>query len=64
MKVEKVAFTALLVLGIGLLGVSLLADVVGLTDDSEFGSKQQLGAMVGVLMAGTGASLLRRFTQA
>jgi hypothetical protein len=60
MKPGKAAFVALLLLGIAVFFVCLLADVVGITADHEFGPKQQLGTMLGVLMTGAGVGLLRK----
>ena len=54
--------TILLVIGIGLLVVSLLADTIGIGDDPGFGRQQTLGTVVGILITGVGLffSLLKK----
>jgi hypothetical protein len=44
----------LLVVGIGLLLASLLADTIGIGDDPGFGRQQTLGTVVGVIITGVG----------
>ena len=46
-----------LVIGIGLLVVSLLADVIGVGDDPGFGNQQTMGTIVGVLITAVGLYL-------
>ena len=55
MKGQNTASLILLVVGIGLLGASLLADVIGLGDDPGFGLQQTMGTITG---AGIGAVAL------
>ena len=54
--------TILLVIGIGLLLTSLLADTIGIGDDPGFGRQQTLGTVIGVLITGVGLffSLLKK----
>ena len=49
-----------LVIGIGLLAVSLLADVIGLGDDPGFGNQQTMGTIVGVAITAIGVFLTVR----
>ena len=49
-----------LVIGIGLLVVSLLADVIGVGDDPGFGNQQTMGTIVGVLITAVGLYLTLR----
>ncbi len=46
-----------LVIGIGLLVVSLLADVIGVGDDPGFGNQQTTGTVVGVFITAVGLYL-------
>lgn len=54
--------TILLVIGIGLLLTSLLADTIGIGDDPGFGRQQTLGVVVGIIITGVGMffSLLKK----
>ena len=54
---NKMAPLLLLIIGIGLLVASLLADVVGIGDDPGFGSQQTTGTVVGVIIAAVGLYL-------
>jgi len=49
-----------LVLGVGILLVSLLADVIGIGDDLGFGSQQTMGAVAGVVVIAIGAYLMKK----
>jgi len=49
-----------LVIGIGLLAASLLADVIGIGDDPGFGNQQTLGTIVGVAIMAVGLFLTFR----
>jgi hypothetical protein len=57
MTTSKMASTVVLVLGIGLLVVSLLADFIGVGDDPGFGRQQTLGTIAGVIVSGIGLFL-------
>ena len=54
METNKMASIALLIVGIGLLIASLLADVIGIGDNPGFGTQQTLGTIVGVLITAVG----------
>jgi hypothetical protein len=54
----KVATIVVLVLGIGLLAASLLADVIGIGDNPGFGRQQTMGTIAGVAVAIVGLFLL------
>ncbi len=60
MKGQNTAPLILLVVGIGLLGASLLADVVGLGDDPGFGSQQTMGTLAGAVIAAVALFLMLR----
>lgn len=47
----------MLVIGIGLLILSLLADVIGIGDDPGFGPQQTPGTIAGVIVAAVGLRL-------
>ena len=57
---KKVEGVIVLVSGIGLLAVSLLADVIGIANAPGFGSQQTMGTLLGVLITGGGVILVRR----
>ena len=57
MPTDKIVSLLLLVLGLGLLAASLLADVIGIGDDPGFGPQQTKGAIAGGLVAGVGLLL-------
>ena len=54
------ANVVVLVLGVGLLLVSLLADVVGIGDDAGFGPRQTMGTVAGVVVIAIGAYLIKK----
>ncbi len=54
MLTNKTASICLLVVGIGLLAVSLLADVIGIGDNPGFGNQQTMGTVAGVLITAAG----------
>ena len=54
MLTNKTASIVLLVVGIGFLVASLLADFVGIGDNPGFGKQQVMGAVAGVLIAAAG----------
>ncbi len=61
MPVHKInASVVVLVLGAGLLLVSLLADVVGIGDDAGFGPQQTMGTVAGVVIIAIGAYLMKK----
>ena len=60
MSDNKTASILLLVVGIGLLAVSLLADFIGFGDDPGFGNQQIMGTIVGVVITAIGLSLTLR----
>ena len=60
LKGQQPANIILLVVGIGLLGASLLADVVGIGDDPGFGLQQTMGSIAGVVITVVAVFLLRR----
>ncbi len=55
---NKTASRILLVVGIGLLLASLLADIIGIGDDVGFGRQQMMGAAAGAIVAAIGLFLL------
>ncbi len=57
---NKTASILVLVIGIGLLAASLLADVIGIGDDPGFGNQQTLGTIVGVAIMAVGLFLMLR----
>ncbi len=58
MQSDKTASIILLVVGIGLLVASLLADVIGFGDDPGFGRQQTAGTAAGVIIAAIGLYLI------
>ena len=60
MASDKIANIIILVIGIGLLAASLLADVIGIGDNAGFGRQQTLGSVVGVVIVGVGLYLTLR----
>jgi hypothetical protein len=60
MLTDKTAPILVLVIGIGLLAASLLADVIGIGDDPGFGSQQTAGTVVGVIITIVGLYLTFR----
>ena len=57
---NKTASILVLVIGIGLLAVSLLADVIGIGDDPGFGNQQTMGTIAGVVITAIGLFLTLR----
>jgi hypothetical protein len=60
MASSKVASLVVLVIGIGLLAVSLLANVLGIGDSPGFGRQQTLGTITGAAISGVGLFLVRK----
>jgi len=54
------AATIVVVIGAGLLLISLLADVIGVGDDPGFGTQQKMGSAAGLLILATGVYLTRK----
>ncbi len=54
---NKTASIVVLVVGIGLLVASLLADVIGIGDDLGFGRQQTMGTIAGVVITVVGLFL-------
>ncbi len=54
MQGNKPAAVILLLVGIGLLGASLLADVIGIGDNPGFGRQQTAGIAAGVVITAAG----------
>ena len=57
---DKTAPILVVVIGIGLLAVSLLADVIGLGDDPGFGNQQTMGTITGAAITAIGLFLTLR----
>ena len=57
MPVKKKVSIILLVVGIGLLIASLLADVIGIGKDPGFGSQQTMGTIAGAIVTAVGLFL-------
>ena len=57
---NKTSSMVVLALGALLLIASLLADVIGITDDAGFGRQQTMGSIAGVLVLAVGAYLHRK----
>jgi len=60
MKIDKTTAMIILIIGIGLLATSLLADVIGLGNNPGIGPKQTTGTIAGVVIAGVGLFLMRK----
>ncbi len=60
MRTNKTAPILVLVIGIGLLAASLLADIIGIGDVPGFGSQQTAGTIVGVIITVVGLYLTFR----
>ncbi len=54
------AATIVVIIGAGLLLISLLADVLGVGDDPGFGNQQKMGSVVGLLILVTGIYFTRK----
>ena len=50
----------LLIIGVGLLSVSLLAEVIGIGDDPGFGMQQTMGSLAGVVITIAAVYLITR----
>lgn len=50
----------IVLIGVGLLAASLLADVIGIGDDPGFGSQQTMGTIAGVIIAFVGLTVIRK----
>jgi len=61
---NKTATILLIVVGVGLLAASLLADVIGIGDDVDFGLQQTMGAVAGAAIAAVGLFLTMRAKKA
>ena len=57
MPVKKTASIILLLVGIGLLVASLLADAIGIGDDPGFGRQQTMGTIAGAIVTAVGLFL-------
>ncbi len=60
MSGNKIANILVLVIGIGLLAASFLADVIGIGDDPGFGNQQTMGTIAGVVITVIGLFLTLR----
>ena len=60
LKGQNAATLILLVVGIGLLSASLLADVIGIGDVPGFGSQQTMGTIAGAVIAAVALFLTLR----
>ena len=50
----------IVVVGGGILGISLLADFAGMGNDQGFGVKQLLGALIGMAIVSLGLLMMRK----
>ncbi len=50
----------IVIIGVGLLAASLLADVIGIGDDPGFGTQQTMGTIAGVVIAFLGLVVMRK----
>ena len=50
----------IVIIGIGLLAASLLADIIGIGDDPGFGMQQTMGAIAGVVIVLLGLVVMRK----
>jgi hypothetical protein len=60
MSGNRTASSLVLVIGIGLLAASLLADVIGIGDDPGFGNQETMGTIAGAVITVIGFFLMRR----
>ncbi len=60
MSDNKTANYVVIVVGIGLLAASLLADVIGIGDNPGFGNQQTMGTIAGVVITAIGLFLTLR----
>lgn len=56
----KITSIVLIIVGIGLLVASLLADVIGIGDRAGFGTQQTAGAIAGAVVAAIGLFIMFR----
>ena len=54
------AATLVIIIGAGLLLISLLADVIGIGDDVGFGPQQTMGTVAGLIILAVGVYLNRK----
>ena len=54
------ASMVVLIIGIGILAASLLADIIGIGDDVGFGPQQTTGTIIGVIVVAVGAYLMKK----
>ena len=59
MPTNKTPSVLLLLVGVGLLGASLLADTIGIGDNVGFGRQQTMGAIAGTVVAVVGLFTLK-----
>ena len=52
--------TVVVIIGVGLLLVSLLADVLGIGEGHGFGPRQTMGSLAGLVIIATGVYLTRK----
>ena len=50
----------IVIIGVGLLAASLLADVIGIGDDPGFGKQQTMGTIAGVVIMGLGLGVAKK----
>jgi hypothetical protein len=50
----------IVIIGVGLLAASLLADVIGIGDDPGFGMQQTMGTIAGVVIVFLGLMVMRK----
>lgn len=60
MQLDKPTGLVVILIGIGLLAASLLADTIGVGDDEGFGRQQTLGTVAGAVIAALGLFLSRK----
>ena len=57
---SREAAIAVMVVGVAVLLLGLLADVIGVGDENEFGTTQIILSVVGAVIAAAGAFMFRR----
>jgi hypothetical protein len=50
----------IVIIGVGLLAATLLADVIGIGDDPGFGMQQTMGTITGVVITGLGLVVAKK----
>jgi len=50
----------IVIIGVGLLAATLLADVIGIGDDPGFGMQQTMGTIAGVVITGLGLVVAKK----